>query len=80
MLGIQVQKLNWEEVWRLLHFQLLSIYYLYDEKHQSSILSLLTMGSLRQPRLNDFEAIIRSNSLYERLVSGQESVSGEASQ
>jgi hypothetical protein len=34
-----------------------------------------TMASLRQPRLN--EAIIRSNSLYERLVSGQESVSGE---
>lgn len=33
------------------------------------------MASLRQPRLN--EAIIRSNSLYERLVSGQESVSGE---
>ena len=34
-----------------------------------------TMASLRQPRFN--EAILRSNSLYERLVSGQESVSGE---
>ena len=33
------------------------------------------MASLRQPRFN--EAVIRSNSLYERLVSGQESVSGE---
>ena len=41
----------------------------------SSINLSPTMASLRQPRFN--EAIIRSSSLYERLVSGQESVSGE---
>jgi arrestin-related trafficking adapter 3/6 len=34
-----------------------------------------TMASLRQLRYN--EAIIRSSSLFERLMSGQESVSGE---
>lgn len=42
---------------------------------ETSPVNLASLASLRQLRYN--EAIIRSSSLFERLMSGQESVSGE---
>lgn len=43
---------------------------------ETSSVNLTSSATLRQLRYN--EAIMRSSSLFERLVSGQESVSGEA--